>query len=152
MLTLLAKGKLKILFATCGNWNGSKVELREVAISRMVFEEVFVDFLGKVLNFVFVGNTNEFGLFGMVLHMAVMSENYLEGSIHFVLFDIGDKFLLNELFEEVVLGFVIEVTGEPEHVESGRAIGPGMSVQVVELGDSCSHLLSKIGLLLLSLL
>lgn len=121
-------------------------------MSGVVFEEVFIDFLREVGNFVFVGNTYKFGLFGMVLHMAVMSENYLEGRIHFIFFNIGDKFLLDELFEKVVLGFVVEVTGEPEHVESRRAIGPGMSVQVVELGDSCSHLLGKIGLLLLSLL
>jgi len=81
----------------------------------MVLKEMFFDILGHFLNFVIVNDTNELGLFGVVLHMAVMGEDNFHGGVHFVFLNIGNKFLIQKLFDEVVLSLMVEVTSEPEH-------------------------------------
>lgn len=81
----------------------------------MVLEEMFFDVLGHFLNFIIVNDTNELGLFGVVLHMAVVGEDNFHGGVHFVFLNIGYKFLIQKLFDEVVLSLMVEVTSEPEH-------------------------------------
>ena len=46
--------------------------------------------------------------------MTVMSEDDLKGAVHLMFFNIGDIFLEKETLNEVILSFMVEVTGKSE--------------------------------------
>jgi hypothetical protein len=86
----------------------------------MVLEVVGDDF-GKLINFIFRADTNEFGFLGMCFHMSILGENNLHGGVHLILFNISDETSIEEGLNKVSFSSMAQVGGEPEQVDAWKA-------------------------------
>lgn len=86
----------------------------------MVLEVVSDDF-GKLINFIFGADTDEFGFLGMCFHMSILGEDDFHGGVHLILFNISDETSIEEGLNEVSFSSMAQIGGEPEQVDARKA-------------------------------